>query len=1795
MKKHKSRYNKYLRILSIALVAVTLLSLSNLSAMVGYAESSTEGEEPSIADSISVQTNESAPTAVGHQHNFACYEQWWPVCGYENGDPTTDGSKHYHTWDCFEYEGELMCELQVGDTTHVHSDACIEVANIYTCGVEYHKHDHTCIDPNATKMEAHYVYNVNYDAAGGYNAPNKQIVDSYEESAVITISDSEPLRGGYKFSGWVDEKGDTYSAGQQVTLTKDAPTLNLQATWTIDRGEETIEDGLPLASGSASRYYCEKEEHEHAIDCIEKVYMCWYHADVEWDEDFEQDSLIEAPATDEGNDNPLNFTVSWSGEELPNCNSYVDEDGTLHIEEATQTSYNTYVNISFVTDRTYEPGEIQFTVPILSATVYNTKGTFTPLSFSGAVSEVSYFSSGKAYIDGVPSKENIGPGYLYTLLQSEGYKPIVLSSDNYTNVATNVATIPGGTHISFTFLVGLTAAHPRYQESLDLPFYCASAGTLYKSHLSFKYIPDLEIQNISRRRWSISDTISCVSTYNPAESIPSRVFFYNDNLTNVYNISRDKFIEDVVSGEWNYFSVGFSIANGCGDFSDFTFTLGEDNGLEFVGAGYYCGSPSTVVTKSLTRTVYGVSAGLVKLSPVFREQGKQLNVFFILRAPKDGFSIGSNNTISISNTLIVKQNLHMYYDDSVSTTIDFTLDSYAEYGKSGSEKGSLRMSSTIQHPRMWSMSPLEYGESARITDSVTASYTYNCEVTPDSIDFITGEIICAPYTVDLLVDNLYITSDEVATSSNAVLLEQEDYRFYKISIQVENIDINGVRHILDCSDFDLRLYCRVAGEWYDYTDQFIPGQSTYTLTCSPLEDVTGIRAQLSSDLASMCLNISCVPEINATDRIFNLIHGAERASLGLMGAAGATHDDDGSIVSNSGAPTNFALLNLVSERDAVLYGQAFADKRVRQFVLLRTPPREYVMYQERIYGHGVGGEDVPVVNRTALTAPTSCVELDLSLSDVLVAIRDTDTLKCWRDTKSDACAGTRILLALPADIELSEVVYAYRYNSSLNYTWGKIFLSSNLNEFFTLDSVTTLVESGCRSLNISCGKIGITLDNLAVWQIDAVDPTGDLDIVSVLSYSGSIRYFLPLTVRLVCDKGTFPEGEWNIPMALQLLDKNGETLSLNDSLRTRYSRLSKFTGSGSATLPTYDPIFPKGDEAFLHTITFTTPKSSSVTQAYIAAKTDGVFNYASYINAKRNADVTHRLRYTNTLGTSSGVVMYMDVNAAETQCNITPSTLWYPAEGHSTASDAKVFTSTSRVDMVKWIENKKGAVDLYDTSSGFTQSTSTFTYNAAEDRYEMQLPANTQMIAIHLPSATFDQGETFDFYVDSKLPAEVKVPSSGGSPQHKAVMYFTDVHDGGTPATGRGNTATVVVDVGALGTLNVKKEVGEKFELAEKDAQGHVELTIVNQTEMPHAVLIDAELTTDSALENIFICSDPNAYVLFSGYGTTLDGEPIDITGYEDRIPIPYVSEGTHKIRFGVLTIGAAVETGLRDEHLVFTYDRKESSSSATIISTTPVVDATPHLEPGETTNYLYELTLSGAVPYSTNTALLYDVVETTTSEYKGTPKLVYVGELESGIYEDAGQLMVSVYAAKSRSTPTFTSSGTISGTAYKLVGDVVLGAEIDPLVGQSALTYETLSSWVGKNSRTLVLPEGTQSVAYLIKSKDTTKTLEDQALAERFVAYIGMEADWSAGGGKGGDLTAHNNAVLRYYSGDYSSSKTSNTTDYTINFAEWDGIGELPDSGGCGIYALIATGIVLSTAAATSLVYRRKRKAKVK
>ena len=82
--------------------------------------------------------------------------------------------------------------------------------------------------------ETEVTYTLNYDGNGGNGAPAAQTATNNTGSATFTVSDTVPTREGYTFQGWADAQDATeagYTAGNQITLTKDAPSKTIYAVW----------------------------------------------------------------------------------------------------------------------------------------------------------------------------------------------------------------------------------------------------------------------------------------------------------------------------------------------------------------------------------------------------------------------------------------------------------------------------------------------------------------------------------------------------------------------------------------------------------------------------------------------------------------------------------------------------------------------------------------------------------------------------------------------------------------------------------------------------------------------------------------------------------------------------------------------------------------------------------------------------------------------------------------------------------------------------------------------------------------------------------------------------------------------------------------------------------------------------------------------------------------------------------------------------------------------------------------------------------------------------------------------------------------------------------------------------------------------------------------------------------------------------------------------------------------------------------------------------------------------------
>lgn len=80
-----------------------------------------------------------------------------------------------------------------------------------------------------------YTYYLNYDFNGGTGGPENETVTSAAASYDFTVSESEPVRDGYTFKGWMmsyPEQGtEILTAGSTVSVTGTNPAVTLKAQW----------------------------------------------------------------------------------------------------------------------------------------------------------------------------------------------------------------------------------------------------------------------------------------------------------------------------------------------------------------------------------------------------------------------------------------------------------------------------------------------------------------------------------------------------------------------------------------------------------------------------------------------------------------------------------------------------------------------------------------------------------------------------------------------------------------------------------------------------------------------------------------------------------------------------------------------------------------------------------------------------------------------------------------------------------------------------------------------------------------------------------------------------------------------------------------------------------------------------------------------------------------------------------------------------------------------------------------------------------------------------------------------------------------------------------------------------------------------------------------------------------------------------------------------------------------------------------------------------------------------------
>lgn len=96
-------------------------------------------------------------------------------------------------------------------------------------------------------VETQYI--LKYNANGGAGAPADQTKKTDADSAVFTVSSTEPTRDGWTFLGWADTAEATvavYTAGDKLTLQKGSPTKTIYAVWEGKQKEKytiTYKDG----------------------------------------------------------------------------------------------------------------------------------------------------------------------------------------------------------------------------------------------------------------------------------------------------------------------------------------------------------------------------------------------------------------------------------------------------------------------------------------------------------------------------------------------------------------------------------------------------------------------------------------------------------------------------------------------------------------------------------------------------------------------------------------------------------------------------------------------------------------------------------------------------------------------------------------------------------------------------------------------------------------------------------------------------------------------------------------------------------------------------------------------------------------------------------------------------------------------------------------------------------------------------------------------------------------------------------------------------------------------------------------------------------------------------------------------------------------------------------------------------------------------------------------------------------------------------------------------------------------
>lgn len=110
----------------------------------------------------------------------------------------------------------------------------------------------TAVSPTPPK----YTYRLKFNDNGGHGSPKNVTKATSAESCTLTVPEQEPYRNGYHFTGWdtaSDGSGESYSAGDSITLRSSSPELILYAKWTSSGGSGTTPSPSTAPSSSAAR------------------------------------------------------------------------------------------------------------------------------------------------------------------------------------------------------------------------------------------------------------------------------------------------------------------------------------------------------------------------------------------------------------------------------------------------------------------------------------------------------------------------------------------------------------------------------------------------------------------------------------------------------------------------------------------------------------------------------------------------------------------------------------------------------------------------------------------------------------------------------------------------------------------------------------------------------------------------------------------------------------------------------------------------------------------------------------------------------------------------------------------------------------------------------------------------------------------------------------------------------------------------------------------------------------------------------------------------------------------------------------------------------------------------------------------------------------------------------------------------------------------------------------------------------------------------------------------------------